>query len=419
MLRLDGEGRLDDPDLLAHAPLQRLLALLDRDGEAARLVGGAVRNALIGRPVVDMDIATTATPTVVLARAKAAGLRAIPTGLAHGTVTVQAGGTAFEVTTLRHDLETDGRHAVVRFSRDFAEDAARRDFTMNALSAARDGTVHDTVGGLADLAGRRVRFIGDADRRITEDVLRILRFFRFHAAYGSGPPDPEGLAAATRHRDALSRLSRERVRAETLKLLAADGAPAMARILEAAGIAPLILGAPADAGRLDRLAAVEAELGLQPDALLRLAAWGTLHLADAARLREALRLSNGETARLAVAIQARRQLDPAAPPARADALALLLACGPQGARDGVLLAMADAGPAGAADWAEAYGLMGREAVPVVPIGGAEVMARGITGGRRVGAVLKAFQAAWIRAGFPQDPARLSALLDAVIEDTGA
>lgn len=417
-LRLDREGRLDDPALRTSPSLQRLLALLDQDGEQARLVGGAVRNALIGRPIADMDIATTAEPAVVLARAGAARLRAIPTGLAHGTVTVQTGGTAFEVTTLRRDVETDGRHAIVRFSRDFAEDAARRDFTMNALSMTRDGTVHDTVSGLPDLASRRVRFIGEADRRITEDVLRILRFFRFHAAYGTGPPDPEGLAAATRHRDGLSRLSRERVRAEILKLLVAEGAPAAAKSMDEAGIASLVLGGPADTARLSRLAGCEVALGLEPDELLRLAAWGTRDAADVARLRDGLRLSNGEAGRLMGALDARRRLDPAEPPGRPESLALLLACGPQGARDGVLLSMADTGTMGAAAWTEAYGVVAREAPPTVPIGGAEVMARGIRDGRRVGAVLKAFQAAWIRAGFPQDPARLAALLDAAIEETG-
>lgn len=190
--------RPEAASLLAHAPLARVLDVLDGDGEEARLVGGAVRNALMQRPVSDHDIATTAPPEIVMARAQAAGLKVKPTGIAHGTVTVLVGRQPFEVTTLREDIETDGRHAVVCFGRDFAQDALRRDFTINALSLSRDGTIHDYAGGLDDLARRRVRFIGDPATRIREDYLRILRFFRFSAEYGEGPLDADGLAAADR-----------------------------------------------------------------------------------------------------------------------------------------------------------------------------------------------------------------------------
>jgi poly(A) polymerase len=176
--------------------LPRLLDVLDRDGEEARVVGGAVRNELLGEPVGDVDVATTALPQEVMRRAEAAGFKPVPTGVEHGTVTVVVDGTPFEVTTLREDVETFGRHARVSFGRDWQHDAERRDFTMNALYAARDGTVYDHVGGLDDLKARRVRFIGDPHKRIAEDYLRILRFFRFHAAYGDGGhPDPAGLSA--------------------------------------------------------------------------------------------------------------------------------------------------------------------------------------------------------------------------------
>ena len=182
-------ARLADAAWLREGPLPRVMAALDGNGEETRVVGGAVRNALLAEPIGDIDLATTAVPDEVIRRAAAAGFRTVPTGIDHGTVTVIVNGRPFEVTTLRRDVETFGRHATVAFGRDWKTDAERRDFTMNALSATADGTVHDYVGGLADLGARRVRFIGDAAKRIAEDYLRILRFFRFHAAYGEGPPD--------------------------------------------------------------------------------------------------------------------------------------------------------------------------------------------------------------------------------------
>ena len=180
---------------LAQPALSRLLSALDGGGEETRVVGGAVRNLLLGEPASDIDLATTALPQETMRRGKAAGFKAVPTGIEHGTVTLVADGTSFEVTTLRRDVETDGRRAKVVFGRDFVADALRRDFTINALGLGRDGTVHDYCGGLDDLAQRRVRFIGDATARIREDYLRILRFFRFHARYGVGAPDAEGLSA--------------------------------------------------------------------------------------------------------------------------------------------------------------------------------------------------------------------------------
>ena len=207
--------------LLGDAALRRVLDAIDRDGDETRIVGGAVRDALTGRRIKEIDLATTATPELVLARAEAAGIRAIPTGLAHGTITLLVNGETFEATSLREDVDTDGRHAQVRFGRDFEADALRRDFTINALFLARDGRIFDYVGGLEDLAAGRVRFIGDPARRIREDYLRILRFFRFSAEFSDGPLDAEGLRAAMRERAGLARLSRERVRAELLKLLVA------------------------------------------------------------------------------------------------------------------------------------------------------------------------------------------------------
>src|SRR6195952_730321 len=215
---------LADVPWLKSGPAARVLALLNGDGEEARVVGGAVRNALLNIPFGDIDIATTALPDEVVRRAKAAGIKSIPTGVEHGTVTLVVDGQPFEVTTLREDIETFGRKAKVAFGRDWIRDAQRRDFTINGLSVDAAGTVHDHVGGLADIAEKRVRFIGDPGARIAEDYLRILRFFRMHASYGAGEPDRAGYLACMRAQDGLATLSAERVRMEMLKLIVAEGA---------------------------------------------------------------------------------------------------------------------------------------------------------------------------------------------------
>ncbi len=234
-----------DAAWLTEKPLSDLLSVLDRDGEEARVVGGAVRNTLLALPHGDIDVATTALPAEVTRRAEAAGFKAVPTGFDHGTVTVVIEGRPFEVTTLREDVETFGRHATVKFGRDWKRDAERRDFTMNALSLSPDATLHDYVGGLKDLRAHRVRFIGDAAARIAEDYLRILRFFRFHAYYGEGHPDAAGLHAAIVARDELEQLSRERVRMELMKLMLAPHAvPALAVMTESGLLGPVLGGVP-------------------------------------------------------------------------------------------------------------------------------------------------------------------------------
>src|SRR3954464_3250308 len=227
---------------LSSGPAARVLALLDCDGEEARVVGGAVRNALLGIPIGDIDIATTALPAEVIRRAKAASIKSVPTGIDHGTVTLVLEGHPFEVTTLREDTETFGRKAKVEFGRDWVGDAHRRDFTINALSVGPDGVVHDHVGGLADIAARRVRFIGDAGERIAEGYLRLLRFFRMAAPYGSGEPDRAGYLACIGGRAGLANLSAERVRMEMLKLLVAEGALGGGTAVAHGGIALALLG---------------------------------------------------------------------------------------------------------------------------------------------------------------------------------
>ncbi|NAZ37755.1 CCA tRNA nucleotidyltransferase [Rubellimicrobium sp. CFH 75288] len=279
--------------LLEDPAARAALDLLRDGGHRAWIVGGAVRDALMGRPVGDTDLATDAPPERVLALARAAGLRTLPTGLDHGTVTLLPGGRPVETTTLRRDVETFGRRAAVAFGASVEEDARRRDFTVNALFLAPDGTLLDPVGGLGDLAQRRIRFVGDPATRIREDALRALRYFRFHATHGDpeGGADPDALDAVARHLDALDALSRERVGHEMRRLLAApDPAPAMAALRATGALARLLPGA-GDA-LLAPLVHVEGLAGLAPEPIRRLAALGG---EDAAAR---LRLSRAEAARL-------------------------------------------------------------------------------------------------------------------------
>ncbi len=271
---------------ITSAKTQAVFTALQRAGHRGYFVGGCVRDALIGRAVGDIDIATDAPPDVVIQACEAAGLRVVPTGVEHGTVTVLSRGRHFEVTTFRRDVATDGRRAVVAYSERMEEDAARRDFTMNALYADAAGTVIDPLGGMDDLRARRVRFIGDAAARIGEDYLRILRFFRFYAWLGdvAQGPDPAALAAIAAHLDGLARLSAERVTAEMLKLLAApDPAPALAAMAQAGVLARVLPGAQAQS----MAPLVHLEDGRHPDPVRRLAALGPETALDRLRLSKA------------------------------------------------------------------------------------------------------------------------------------
>ncbi len=411
------DGRLADRHLLEIGRLARALAALNGDGEETRLVGGAVRDLALGAAAGDFDLATTALPEVVMKRARAAGFGVAPTGLAHGTVTLIVEGRPIEATTLRRDVDTDGRHAKVAFGRDFRDDALRRDFTINALSLTADGTVHDYVGGLADLAESRVRFIGEARQRIREDYLRILRFFRFSARYGGGRLDRAGLDAAIAEREGLAILSRERVRAELMKLVVAPRAPqVLAAICEAGLLQPLIAG-QTDSARFARLAAIEAASAAAPDPLLRLGALGVRIEEDSERLRERLRLSNAETVRLTVIARGLADLhDGEAPPGLGALRRLLFERRRRGALDALALFHADRG-APADDWrfARARAFLSATPEPTLPITGADVVARGVTHGQRIGATLKKLQALWIRVGFPREPEALARLLDEALK----
>jgi len=406
------KARLDDATWLKRGNLARLLALLDRDGEEARVVGGAVRNTLLAQPVDEIDVATTAVPEEVIRRVEAAGHKAAPTGIEHGTITVVIEAHPFEVTTLRQDVETFGRKAKVVFGRDWVADAERRDFTINALSASAAGEVYDYVGGLADIAARRVRFIGDPQRRIAEDYLRILRFFRFHAWYGAGAPDRAGLHACIVARSGLDTLSRERVRMEMMKLMLAPHATAALAIMTEAGLLGSVLGGVPYLASFENMAKAEAASGLPPDPVRRLGALGVVVREDGERLAQRLRLSNAEAERLD-ALELWWRVSPEA--GEQAARALLYRLGPQSFSDRVLLGWArSAASAHDRAWHDLASLPQRWAAPAFPFKAADFMARGIAAGPALGAALDAAKEAWIAADFPAERAALEAIAEGAI-----
>ena len=404
---------IQSPSFLDHEKVRRIFDVFDGAGEETRAVGGALRNHLLGVPVSDVDFATTATPGVIMDRAKAAGLRPIPTGFEHGTVTVIVEGQPFEITTLREDVETDGRRAKVRFGRDFEQDALRRDFTINALSCNREGHIFDYADGLADIEARKVRFIGDAQQRVREDYLRILRFFRFHAAYGEGALDGQAFHAAVSERAGMHNLSRERIRAELLKLLTARNSAPTIAIMCGAGLLLPVLAGIAIPARLARVIEIEHARDAKADPVLRLIALGVLVREDAERLREELRLSNAEAQRALGAARALETLHGCTAPPEPKALrALLYQHGPQATQDALTLAQAEAGVAGHDDvWAKAAAFAAITPKPQLPFSGADLLARGVAPGRGMGEALKAVERLWIAADFPGDAATLAPLLD--------
>jgi len=401
---------------LARPAVAAVLAALNPKGEETRIIGGAVRNLLLDEPVGDVDLATTALPQETIRLGQAAGYKAVPTGIEHGTVTLVRDGASFEVTSLRRDVETDGRRAKVAFGRDFAEDALRRDFTINALGLDRHGGLHDYGEGLADLAARRIRFIGDPAERIREDYLRILRFFRFHARYGHGGADPLGLAACISGRAGLEGLSRERVRAELLKLLVAPGAIDAVMAMAGAGLLmPLIGGVP----YLSRFAATAGgdagtgrEAQLYPAFLL--AALAVAVGEDALRLRERLRLSNEEfdrIERIAAALEALSGR--VALPTTAALRQLGRRIGSDAVAAGLILLTARAGEPRQVEARALIADLGRTP-PFLP-SGRDVLACGVPAGPRVGRVLEAARSAWIDAGCPAGQVEQAAFVEAAVE----
>ncbi len=403
---------LRDAPWLRAGSTQAVLSCLVERGFRARVVGGAVRNALMGRTVADVDIATDARPTQVLAAAADAGLKTLATGLQHGTVTVIALGQPFEVTTLRRDVETDGRHAVVAFTDDWTADASRRDLTLNALYCDADGTLFDPLGGLDDLRAGHVRFIGDPHARIAEDYLRILRFFRFTAEYADGAPDGAGLAAAVAARAGLQSLSAERVRAELLRLMVARRAIPVVETMAAHGLLTAILPVAPRLGVLSRLAAIETTQALAPSAVLRLAALAIVGSEDAQRLSKLLRLSGTERD----VLQRAAETAPAGPGLdEVDQRAALYRLGRNAFRERILLSWAQSDAAADdSEWQRVLGLPDCWQAPDLPVSGQDLLDRGLAPGPRIGRILAAFEAWWIAEAFPNDRPRIDAALQAII-----
>lgn len=376
--------------------MAKLLDSLGASEGLTRYVGGAVRDGLLGLPVNDVDLATRLRPDDVVERLQASGLKAVPTGLEHGTVTAVSDGHPYEVTTLRRDVETFGRHATVAFTEDWEEDAARRDFTINALMADPvTGEVFDYFNGLSDLAQRHVRFIGDPYERIAEDHLRILRFFRFHARFGQDAPDSPALEACAARANDLMALSRERIADELLKLLGVeDPAPTVEIMLALSILAPVIpeIGEAASA-ELDSLVRAEAEAAIDGDPLRRLASLLPRDPQVAAAVAARLKLSN----------KARKRIASAAAPADTDIRAMAYRCGVESAVDRLLLAGRSSEARAIVDWTP----------PRLPIGGGALIKRGLPEGPVVSRTLRRIESEWIEAGFPTG-AEFDAIVDAAL-----
>lgn len=395
------ERRLRGEDWLTSPATQAVLRALTADGHRVRIVGGAVRNALLGEAVKDIDMATDARPEAVMALAASAGLKAVPTGLQHGTVTVVSEHVPYEVTTLRKDVETFGRHARVDFTDDWAADARRRDFTINALFCEADGSVVDYVGGLDDLEQRRVRFIGSAVDRIREDYLRILRFFRFTATYANGDIDSDGLRASVAERAGLRRLSGERIQAELIRLVVAPKAVPVLDVMLGHGMIVDLVGVPWPS-RFARVASQEAALGASPDPTLRLGALAVSVTEDAWRLFERLKLSGPERDRLLAMAATLHQ-----PFATDSADALLYRLGPIGYRDRAMLAWARSGtPTTDRSWQSLVRLAGASESRSFPLRGRDLIALGAEPGPHLGRLLKHLEADWVAGGFRDDRAAL-------------
>jgi poly(A) polymerase len=417
------EQRRLDPQPWMKAPATRsVMAALTAQGGEARFVGGCVRDSVIGRPVRDIDIATHEPPDRVMALLADAGIRAIPTGIEHGTVTAVVRSDHFEITTLRTDVKTYGRRAEVAFTDDWAEDAARRDLTFNALSLTEDGILHDPFGGLADLEAGRVRFVGDAETRIREDVLRALRFFRFYAYYGRPPIDAEALAAVEKMAPSLPRLSGERVWGELMRLLRASDPAAVFRLMEAHGILTHLFPGPTWIARLAALVDVEAARGIEgegADPLRRLAAVMRLDSDLAEALTARLKLSRKERHRLAAMAEAPGRI--AADAAPAAARRMIYALGSETYRDAVLLRWArDRAELGPGENDDAYAalldLSESWPPPELPVKGADAVGLGLPAGPRVGQALARVEAWWIDRDFAPDRAACLDRLRSVVTD---
>jgi len=395
---MEPAGQLDPQPWMQAAETAQVTAALEAGNAPVRFVGGCVRDALLDRPVKDVDIATALPPERVIELLEAAGIKAVPTGFEHGTVTAVTGGKGFEVTTLRHDVETFGRHARVAFTDDWAADAQRRDFTFNAIFCDPNGTLYDPTGGLGDLKAGRVRFVGDAAQRIEEDVLRILRFFRFHAHYGKGDIDGDGLAACAAQAGKLPTLSAERVSAELMKLLAAQAPAPTLRLMAETGVLAEILPEAGQIDRLERLSSIEEEHG-PADPVRRLAALIDLDEAGASALARRLRLSSGAAQRLAAIAGHEATLT-----ANMTDRALRQALYQVGAEYIVDRILLDWSSKEGSDWSGRLELARNWQPPQLPVKGRDVLELGIDAGPAVGDLVAAVENWWVEGDFQADRA---------------
>ena len=380
----------------------------------ARFVGGAVRNALLGVPVVDIDIAVPMPPEETVRLLEAAGIKAIPTGFDHGTVTAIKNGKVFEVTSLRRDVATDGRHASVAYTQEWDEDAARRDFTINALYAAADGEIFDYHGGLQDLVAGRVRFVGDAASRIAEDYLRILRLFRFHAWYGKGEMDAEALRAAAAAKAGLKQLSGERIAKEMQRLLDCPNPAPVLRRMAAAGILPELLPVALQLPRLERLVHMDAENLFPPDAILRLAALLPDDSSAARNVAERFKLSAADRDRLLELAGAADGIVSHLPAGQI--CRLLYEIGAPAFKDRVRLNWAAAAPgSNAIPWRMLLAAADAWKKPHFPLTGHEVMEAGVPEGPAIGKILSEVEDWWIEQDFPADESALAERLKTALQ----
>jgi poly(A) polymerase len=390
--------RLAPQPWMTSAAAQRVMETLEKAKPgSSRFVGGCVRNALLNEPVADVDIATQLVPEKVMMAAIAAGMAAHPTGIEHGTVTLVADHHPFEVTTLRRDVETDGRRAVVEFTEDWAEDAQRRDFRMNALYCSLDGEVFDpTGGGLDDIRDRRIVFVGDAETRIREDYLRILRFFRFYAWYGHGLPDDAGLAACNKLRNGLAGISAERIWMEMKKLLAAQKPIAALEAMDDAGVFDALFDEAKGLDLLRKVVGLETREHFKPDPMIRFLA---LFWKDGAAVRDVadrLKMSNEERNRLNWAAKDETPLWSALPPE--EVRRILYRIGPQVFSDRVVLEWAQ-DESSSDEWRTLFGAAVHYERPVMPVSGNDLLARGVREGPAVGDALRRLEAVWIESDF--------------------
>jgi poly(A) polymerase len=392
-------------------------AVMEALGNSARFVGGAVRNELLGEPVSDIDIATSETPQRATELLTAKGIKVVPTGIDHGTVTAVTPSRHFEITTLRVDVKTDGRHADVAFTGDWVEDAKRRDFTINALYADADGTVHDPLGtGREDLKAGRVRFIGEAEARIREDYLRILRFFRFHAWYGKGEPDSEGLKAVAALRDGLRQLSGERIRDELLKIAAADNAGPAFRQMAAVGILSIVLPEASRLDRFEKLVDIEANQLFTSTPLLRLASALDLDANGVEALAGGLKLSNKDRERIEKMLTDKTKI--VAYLSIREVRKALYLMGVELFKDRVMLGWAeDRKGHNTFQWRAMLAMADSWVRPDFPLTGQMIMAAGVPEGPEIGRVRREVEEWWIDADFTDDEFSIIERLKAIVQAT--